>query len=95
MTKAELVKSKTIVAKERKRKKKLKRKVKLYAEVEFSAQGYDAHLTSRQDATGPSCLLLESMFHLSTHHKLTTWRQRLHLRVQKIPDLGCMRTHIQ
>lgn len=40
MIEAEFVKSKKLVIKGR----KIKREVKLYAEVEFSAQGYDTHL---------------------------------------------------
>lgn len=42
MIEAEFMKSKTCCQREE---EKIKRKVKLYAEVEFSAQGYDTHLT--------------------------------------------------
>lgn len=66
----------------------IEKKVKLYAEVEFSAQGYDTHthlVTSRQDAKGRGSLLSELyMFHLRSHH---SWPHYL--------SLGCMHTHIQ
>lgn len=68
------------------------RKVKLYAEVEFSAQGYDTPSNQPTGRHRPTVFAVRANVPPQDSPSSTTWHQRSHLRLENA-RLDCMHTH--